>query len=189
MSETAETGMELYIAEAKSNAGLDPGTPLAVCGISLSGANPVLLPLGPAGWHGAVTDRYDSTVAAGTLVPPGLVMIDPGGANGLGIDGDTELEMVAAGVRGGKYRYHPLNADGRILAYPYLYFFAEDGSWNLRAASGTASGGTIAITTGDALPDAGGVWESYYGALREPHPVILRHTPAYTMPGGGWHER
>ena len=94
--------------------------------------------------------------------------------------------MVAAGVRDGRYRYHALTTDGRVATYPYLYFFAGDGSWNLRAESGTVSGGTVATTTGGALPDAGGAWESYFGALCAPHPVIVRHTAAYTMPEGGW---
>ena len=146
---------------------------------------PALLRLGPAGWHGVATDRYGQ-VPAGTRMPPGLVLTDPGGENGLGVSGAAELELVAAGRREGRYRYHPLDADGTVMEYPYLYFFAEDGSWNLRAESGTASGGTIGTTTGGALPDARGTWAPYYGALREPHPVILRHTPAYTMPEGGW---
>jgi len=118
---------------------------------------------------------------AGTHIPAGLVLTDPGGANGLGIADDTELELIAAGVRDGRYRYHPLTKDGLVATYPYLYFFAEDGSWNLRTESGTASGGTIATTSGGALPDVAGGWTSYYGALNEPHPIITRHTPAFTV--------
>ena len=70
--------------------------------------------------------------------------------------------------------------------YPYIYFFKDDSTWNLRTESGTASGGTVGsirCQDGDnsLIPPLNREWDSYYGALNAPHPVIVRHTPSYTL--------
>ena len=175
--------------------------------------DPCLTRIGPSGWHGSETDVYDPP--AGTAIPQGVLLTDPGASNGCCVSGQQQLELVAAGARDGRYRYHPLrppsgsmvpggSAAGatdalgctsrrgrrsRIASYPYLYYHAADDSWNLRAESGTAEGGTIAFARCGGAPHvapvAGCPWESYFGALREPHPLIVGHTGAYSYAGAG----